>query len=363
MTVPAIEFAPSMPMPMPAYAYVLILLMLKAEVVILRYIIYGAGGVGGVVGGKLLMAGKDVVLIARGEHLRRVQDDGLKLQHRGETETLQIPAVSQPSEIGFRHGDAVILTMKSQDTAAAVDALWLAAGDQVPVVCCQNGVENERIALRRFPNVYAMLVILAANYLTPGTVETPMWPRTGVLDIGRYPSGIDSLAEQIAADLTEAGSISRTDREIMKLKYTKLHQNMVNGLHAICPPDSEHDDILEMLQAETEACFAAAGIQWATLEEFRSRNAASVAGGLGGGRWRGGSTWQSLERGAGSSEAGYLHGEIVLLGRLHGVPVPANEVMQDYVERVARNGQPPGNIDPDELRHQIATKRAQIATR
>jgi 2-dehydropantoate 2-reductase len=337
--------------------------MLKAEVVILRYIIYGAGGVGGVVGGKLFMAGKDVVLIARGEHLRRIQADGLKLQHRGETDTLPIAAVSHPSEIVFRDGDAVILAMKSQDTSGAVDALWLAAGDQVPVVCCQNGVENERMALRRFPNVYGMLVILAANYLTPGVVETPMWPRTGVLDIGRYPSGIDSTAEQIAAGFTEAGSISRADPEIMKLKYAKLHQNMVNGLHAICPPDAGHDDILDMLQAETEACFAAAGIHWATLDALRSRNAASVTGGLGGGRWRGGSTWQSLERGAGSSEVDYLHGEIVLLGRLHGVPTPANEVVQAYVERGARNGQPPGNIDPDELRHQITTKRAKIATR
>jgi 2-dehydropantoate 2-reductase len=42
----------------------------------LRYIIYGAGGVGGVLGGKLFMAGKEVVLIARGEHLRRIQGDG-----------------------------------------------------------------------------------------------------------------------------------------------------------------------------------------------------------------------------------------------------------------------------------------------
>jgi 2-dehydropantoate 2-reductase len=208
-----------------------------------------------------------------------------------------------------------------------------------------------------------MLVILAANYLTPGTVETPMWPRTGVLDIGRYPSGVDPLAEQIAADLTEAGSMSRADPEIMKLKYTKLHQNMINGLNAICAPDTQHSDILDMLQAETETCFKAAGIEWATLEEFRSRNAASVSGGFGGGRWRGGSTWQSLERGAGSSEIDYLHGEIVLLGRLHGVPIPANEVLQHYVERGARNGQPPGNVDPDELRHQIATKRGTIATR
>src|SRR3972149_11405646 len=45
-----------------------------------RYVIYGAGAVGGVIGAKLFMRGREVVLIARGEHLRAIQADGLRLQ-------------------------------------------------------------------------------------------------------------------------------------------------------------------------------------------------------------------------------------------------------------------------------------------
>ena len=57
----------------------------------------------------------------------------------------------------------------------------------------------------------------------------------------------------------------------------------------------------------------------------------------GDGAWQpGGSTWQSVQRGAGSVEIDYLSGEIVLLGRLHGIPTPVNELLQRVVAEVAR---------------------------
>ena len=330
----------------------------------MRYIIYGAGGVGGIVGGKLHLSGADVVLIARGEHLRAIQQNGLRLRHPEETLTLPIEAVGHPSEIEFRPDDVVILTMKSQDTEAALDELRLAAGDQVPVVCCQNGVENERVALRRFANVYGMLVIMPANYLEPGLVETTAWPTTGVLDLGRYPEGTDELCERIAADIERAGFVARADAKVMRLKYSKLHQNMVNAIQAICDPKEDSTDILAKMRAEAEACFAVAGIDWAPMQEFAERNSRMrvSVGGIGGGGWRGGSTWQSLMRGAGSSESDYLNGEIVLLGRLHGVPTPANEVLQVYVDRLARLKQPPGSVTVEELREQIARREQAVAT-
>ena len=48
------------------------------------------------------------------------------------------------------------------------------------------------------------------------------------------------------------------------------------------------------------------------------------------GEWQGGSSWQSLARGAGSIEAEYLNGEIVLLGGLYGVATPVNELLQRW---------------------------------
>src|SRR4030095_12285176 len=66
------------------------------QAVYMRFIIYGAGAVGGVIGGRLFQAGQDVTLIARGEHLRALQDRGLTLAAPAETVTLAVPAVATP---------------------------------------------------------------------------------------------------------------------------------------------------------------------------------------------------------------------------------------------------------------------------
>jgi 2-dehydropantoate 2-reductase len=63
----------------------------------------------------------------------------------------------------------------------------------------------------------------------------------------------------------------------------------------------------------------------------------------------GGSSWQSLTRGTGSIEADYLNGEIVLLGREHGVPTPVNEVLQRLANQAARERQAPGSTGPSEV--------------
>ena len=63
----------------------------------------------------------------------------------------------------------------------------------------------------------------------------------------------------------------------------------------------------------------------------------------------GSSSWQSLSRGTGSIEADYLNGEIVLLGRLHGVPTPVNEALQRLANAFARQGRRPGSLAPAEL--------------
>jgi 2-dehydropantoate 2-reductase len=330
----------------------------------MRYIIYGAGGVGGIIGGKLFLNGSDVVLIGRGAHLAAIQRDGLKLQHPNPdaTETLPIKAVAHPSEIDFRPDDVVLLTMKSQDTVAALDDLRLAAGDGIPVICAQNGVENEREALRRFRNVYGMLVIMPANYTDPGIVDTTSWPVTGVLDLGRYPEGADALAEAVAPELAAAGFNAAAVPDIMRFKYTKLHQNMINALQAILPPNADAPDVTEKLRAECEAAFAAAGIEWAPTREMMARLRGGAApAGIGSSGWRGGSMWQSIARGVGNSEVDYINGEVVMLGRLHGVPTPANEVTQLFVDRLARTRQAPGSIDIEELRAEIRKREDSLS--
>ena len=80
--------------------------------------------------------------------------------------------------------------MKGQDTRDALDALADGPPD-LAVACLQNGVDNERQVLRRTPNTYAVPVMLPATYLEPGVVDASSAPVTGILDVGRYPTGVD----------------------------------------------------------------------------------------------------------------------------------------------------------------------------
>ena len=315
----------------------------------MRYVIYGAGGVGGAIGARLFQRGREVVLIARGPHLDAMQYDGLTLRTPDETATLRIPAVGHPSEITFGPDDALLLTMKSQDTAVALDELRAAAPD-VPVICAQNGVANERMALRRFSRVYAMMVMLPATHLRPGEVIMDAAPVGGILDAGCYPAGVDALVERVVRDVSGAGFDSRADPKVMRTKYAKLIENLANAVQALCGLDVAAGELVHAVRSEGVACLQAAGIDFATEREMDERRA-EVMRGLRPieGQARGGSTWQSLARGAGSIETDYLNGEIVLLGGLHGVPTPYNRLLQRLSAEAARNGQPPGAYTPEQL--------------
>ena len=93
-------------------------------------------------------------------------------------------------------------------------------------MCLQNGVDNERVALRSFDDVYGVCVMLPAAHLEPGIVTAHASPVAGILDIGRYPNGIDDRAAEIAAALTGATFISEPRADIMRWKYRKLVMNL-----------------------------------------------------------------------------------------------------------------------------------------
>lgn len=316
----------------------------------MRFIIYGAGAVGGVIGARLHQHGYDVILIARGAHLEAIQRAGLTLRTPAETTTLPIPTVASPADIDWQPGDVVILCMKGQDTVDALNALRAATGDTTPIVCCQNGVANEREAIRRFSRVYAMPVMLPATHLEPGVVQADSRLATGILDIGRYPTGTDTLASEIAAALA-ASTFSAEPREtIMDWKYSKLLSNLNNSIEAICGAGVRIPEITKATRAEGEAAYRAAGIPWVDPEVYAERRKGLIeVSPIDFSGRSGNSSWQSLARGNRSIEADYLNGEIALLGRLQQVPTPANTVLQRTANRVAHEGLQPGAITPDAL--------------
>jgi 2-dehydropantoate 2-reductase len=202
-----------------------------------------------------------------------------------------------------------------------------------------------------------MVVVLPATHLEPGLVVMHSGTPGGMLDLGRYPSGTDGTAEGIAEDITAAGFICRADRQIMRLKYAKLLTNLMNSVQALCGLDAAAGDIVRGVRAEAMACYEAAGIDCATPEEFSSRLQGVIGRQAGNSERSGGSTWQSLARGAGSLETDYLNGEISLLGALHGVPTPYNRMLQEAAAEAVRLGRKPGSYNVEELLGRVEAVR------
>jgi 2-dehydropantoate 2-reductase len=316
----------------------------------MRFVIYGAGAIGGALGGRLHQHGHDVVLIARGAHYEAMRAHGLRLIDPETEIVLPMEVVDDPSRVAFDAGDTVVLAMKTQDTEPALAALASHAPPGVAIVCAQNGVENERRALRRFAHVYAMCVMCPAAHLEPGVVEASSTPITGLMDLGCYPSGIDgrgvAIAEAIAASTFE--SIPRPD--IMRWKYTKLLMNLGNAVEALCGHVEGAGEISRRARSEGAAVLRAAGIDAASREEDRERRGDRLQPRpIGGATRPGGSSWQSLRRGSGSIESDYLNGEIVLLGHLHDVPTPVNATLARLANAAARDGRSPGTMSPDDV--------------
>lgn len=320
----------------------------------MRFIIYGAGGIGGTIGARLFQHGHEVILIARGGHLRAIQERGLIFKSPHETETLPIPCFGYPSEIRFREGDVVVMTMKSQHTHEALEALRDAAGEDIPVICCQNGVANERMALRIFHRVYGMVVLLPASHMEPGIVQTEAKTTTGILDAGCYPAGTDSIIEEVTRILSASNFEAKPDPNVMRWKYAKLLRNIGNSLQALCEPGEEAQDISGMMVHEALDCYKATGIDCASRDEVSNRRADHIQTAPVDGKGRaGGSSWQSIARGTGNIEADYLNGEIVLLGKLHGIATPANRVLQQLANKLAKEGDKPGSYSLDHIRQLI----------
>jgi 2-dehydropantoate 2-reductase len=318
----------------------------------MRYIVYGAGAIGGVVGGRLFTHGLDVLLIARGGHLSAIQRCGLTIESPLSSITLRMPAVEHPSQTRFHlTEDVVLLATKTQDSARALGELRNAAGSQISVVCLQNGVESARIALRRFERVAGAITILPSAHLQAGIVQAFSTPVPGILDVGRFPAGEDGRLATVSADLRRAGFLSDVRSDILRWQHGKLLDNLKNVLQALCGPDAHYAEVVQEMRAEAEACYRAAGIPYAPEAELRSRREGVLnLGNINGVARPGDSSWQSLARATGSIETDFLNGEITMLGRLHGIATPINAMVQDLAARCAREHRPPASIPVEDLR-------------
>jgi 2-dehydropantoate 2-reductase len=105
----------------------------------MRIAIFGTGGAGGYFGAQLALAGEDVVFIARGDHLRAMRANGLRLETPSGETIIRTEATDNPSEIG--NVDAVLVGVKAWQVTEAANAIRPLVGSDTVVVPLQNGVE------------------------------------------------------------------------------------------------------------------------------------------------------------------------------------------------------------------------------
>ncbi|GAA1851930.1 hypothetical protein GCM10009836_34940 [Pseudonocardia ailaonensis] len=296
-------------------------------------------------------------MVARGAQLDALRAGPLR-QVRPEGERLVDVAVAGgPDEVDLRPGDVLVLASKSQDTDPTL-AEWAwqpvaggpdSAAEVLPVVTLQNGLDSERIAVRRFATVYGAVILSPAGYLTPGEVLSPAAPTVGVVTIGRFPEGRDERLDAIAADLNAARHLTAVVDDIPRRKAGKLLMIIGNALDALYPASPDRERAVRLLRDEALDVYAAAGVEPVSptsdtgldLSTFRRQE-------LPGRTATGMSTWQSVQRG-GAVETDFLNGEISLLGRLHGVPTPHNDAVTARVHRAVREGAAAGSLPAEDL--------------
>jgi 2-dehydropantoate 2-reductase len=136
----------------------------------------------------------------------------------------------------------------------------------------------------------------------------------------------------------------------MRWKYGKLLMNLGNAIEALCGLPARSGPVPALARQEGAACLRAAGIDFVSESEDKSRRGdllriSTIAGQA----RQGGSSWQSLHRQTHHIETDYLNGEIVFLGRCHGIPTPVNAGLQRLANQLAASGRPPGSMSSEEL--------------
>lgn len=311
-----------------------------------RYVIIGAGAIGASLAAQFELNGIPYALFGRGEQIRHIQAQGIDYVRPYGTKRIRMNAYSVIDELALGQDDILVMTTKTQDLEAACKAwAWKPVGGggkkrvaaELPVLTLQNGMAAERIALRWFSQVYGASINTPARFTEVGQIVVGGHPEPGLVVVGRYPCGEGKHAAAIAADLCRAGYLAESHADIMRWKAAKLAGNVRNALDLFEGPKDRILAFDARLGQEVSTVLAALGIKPAGADERQhsiahwglAPNCGIVPGQQ--------STWQSIARGV-SNEVDYLNGEIVLLGRLHGVATPLNEAIQSTVGQLAQAG-------------------------
>jgi 2-dehydropantoate 2-reductase len=248
--------------------------------------------------------------------------------------------------------------MKANDTEESLKDL---AGvyRNTPVVCWQNGVENESIISQTFKRVYGGVVRFTGTMMIPGETR---YAGTGKLILGPYPNGMDTVTERIAEDLSHTPFTVIKSNNIMQDKWLKLLVNLISCIKPMVKnPSRNIEKRIEICRNALEEgiiVLKKTGVTAASTnrtedspEKMMSNfdNALALAEGVGQGMELQNSTWQSLAKHRKILENDLYTGTIITLGEKHGVPTPYNRAILFYLHEIADKELGPESIAVDDI--------------
>lgn len=309
----------------------------------MNFLCFGVGAIGTYIGGSLAASGQRVVFIDRPAVSEKVRSEGLHLRYQGQEKN-----VSQPEVLGSLEDalsrcsyDAAILAVKSFDTPAVMAETQRFRAQMPPVLCLQNGVENEaRIAETLGPEkVISGTVTTAIGRAGVGSITVEKLRGVGVaLD--------HSSASALVNVLNAAGLKAKGYADGPGMKWSKMLTNLLaNASSAILDMSPaeiySHPGLYQVETAMYKEALAVMDAQSigvcdlpATPVRLLSWIIRSLPAAIGRpllvqslGKGRGGkmpSFHIDLYGGRGSSEVDYLNGAVVRFGDRLQVNTPIN---------------------------------------
>lgn len=332
----------------------------------LNWIVFGAGAIGTYIGGNLILHGQNVVFLEQPEAASLLRERGFKLNIFGQELRILHPDVysSLPEVLALATFDVAIFAIKSYDTQTTLEPLSQYSANFPPVLCLQNGVDNEP----------TLEMILGKNKVIAGTVTSAISRRAvGDILLERLRGvGIamgHPLSSQIVGALSDAGLNARLYSSPSAMKWSKMLTNMfVNASSAIL--DMTPGDILShpsLYRLEIDQLREAIAVMHALqihpvnlpgtpvkafawianyLPPSFSRPLLSRVAGKGRGQ-KMPSFHIDLHSGCGKSEVDYLNGAVVRFGERLNIPTPVNRWLNQTLQSLTR-----GNLPLDIYTHQ-----------
>lgn len=333
----------------------------------LNILSFGAGAIGAYIGGSLALAGHRLVFVEQPKAAEELRARGLKLnlkqdrRRSGEADyTLGLPAVhfadSLPEALSHGPFDAALFALKSYDTAPALEGMKPFASQLPPILCLQNGVDNEP----------AIAALLGPEKVIHGTVTTAIG-RRGVGDIileklrGTGIAAGHPLSQTLVDAFNQAYLNCRLYENAADMKWSKMLTNLLaNPTSAILNMTAAevfaHPALYKLEIEQLHECLAvmkAQGIRVVDLPKtpvkllalatqlplWLSKPFLSKAAGAGRGA-KMPSFHIDLHGGRGKSEVTYLHGAVVRAGQQTNTPTPVNKLLTDTLLALTEGSQP-----------------------